>query len=72
MLVYGWILRIRNLNLNSMENFEIIGWPDIQDLMEEEDFDENATLIEPNGAMGIDSSTYLVDKEWLESLNEEE
>lgn len=54
-----------------MEDFEIIGWPDIQELMELEDFDENATLIEPNGALGIDSSTYLVSKEWLESLEEE-
>lgn len=54
-----------------MDSFEIIGWPDIQDLMEEEGFDENATLINPNYNMGIDSSTYLVDKEWLESLNNE-
>ena len=36
-----------------------------------EDFNENATLIEPNDAMGIGSSTYLVDKKWLESLNKE-
>ena len=53
-----------------MKDFEIIGWPDIQELME--DFDENATLIEPHGALGIDSCTYLVSKEWLESLGEEE
>lgn len=55
-----------------MEDFEIIGWPDIQYFMELEGFDENATLIEPNDSMGIDSSTYLVDKEWLESLGTEE
>ena len=54
-----------------MEDYEIVGWPDIQYLMEEESFDENATLIEPNDSMGIGSSTYLVDKEWLESLNED-
>ena len=54
-----------------MEDYEIVGWPDIQDIMDEEGFNENATLIEPNDAMGIDSSTYLVDKEWLESLDEE-
>ena len=53
-----------------MKDYEIIGWPDIQDIMDEEDFEMNATLIEPNGSMGIDSSTYLVDKEWLESLDE--
>lgn len=54
-----------------MGNFEIIGWPDIQDLMEEDGFDENTTLINPNYNIGIDSSTYLVSKEWLESLNDE-
>ena len=54
-----------------MEGYEIIGWPDIQYLMELEDFHEYATLIEPNDSMGIGSSTYLVDKEWLESLDKE-
>ena len=53
-----------------MEDFEIIGWPEIQYFMELEGFDANATLIEPHGALGIDSSTYLVSKEWLESLGE--
>ena len=64
----------RNLNqqdLSDMEDYEIIGWPDIQELMELEGFDENATIIEPNSSMGIDDCTYLVDKEWLESLEEE-
>lgn len=55
-----------------MEDFEIIGWPDIQYFMELEGFDTNVALIEPNEALGIDSSTYLVSKEWLESLEEEE
>lgn len=55
-----------------MENYAIIGWPEIQDIMDEEGFDANATLIEPNDSMGIGSSTYLVDKEWLESLDGEE
>jgi len=50
------------------EEFEIIGWPEIEEYMELEDFEANATLIEPNGAMGIDSSTYLVSKKWLDSL----
>ena len=54
-----------------MEDYEIIEWPDIQELMDEEGFEENTTLIEPNDNMGIDSSTYLVDKEWFESLKEE-
>lgn len=54
-----------------MEDYEIIGWPDIQAFMELEGFRENSTLIEPNSYMGIDSSTYLVDKEWLDSLEED-
>jgi len=51
-----------------MENYEIIGWPEIQAFMDLDGFGENATLIEPNDSMGIDSSTYLVDKDWLKSL----
>ena len=53
-----------------MEDYEIIGWPEIQDFMDIEGFDDNATLIEENDAMGIDSSTYLVCKDWLDSLDE--
>ena len=49
--------------------YEIIGWPDIQEYMEYDDFRENAALIEPNDNMGIGSSTYLVSKEWIESLS---
>lgn len=51
-----------------MEDYVIVGWPDIQDIMNKEGFEDNATLIEPNDSMGIGSSTYLVDKEWLGSL----
>lgn len=54
-----------------MEDYVIVGWPEIQELMDEEGFEDNAALIEPNDNMGIGSSTYLVDKEWLESLEEE-
>lgn len=54
-----------------MEDYVIIGWPEIQDFMDIEGFDDNTTLIEENGAMGIDSSTYLVSKDWLDSLEEE-
>ena len=53
-----------------MEDYVIVDWPDIQELMDAEGFFDNAALIEPNYAMGIGSSTYLVDKEWLESFNE--
>lgn len=54
-----------------MKDFEIIGWPDIQDIMDKEGFADNATLIEANDSMGIGSSTYLIDKEWFESLDKE-
>ena len=54
-----------------MEDYEIIGWPEIQELINEKGFEDNTILIEPNDNMGIGSSTYLVDKEWLKSLEEE-
>jgi len=54
-----------------MEDYEIIEWPDIQAFMELDGFEENSTLIEPNESMGIGSSTYLVKKEWLDSLKME-
>ena len=50
-------------------DYEIIEWPDIQYFMECKGFEDNATLINPNEAMGVGSSTYLVDKRWLESLD---
>lgn len=51
------------------EDYEIIGWPDIQDLMDKEGFIKNSALIYPNDNLGIGSSTYLVSKEWLDSLD---
>ena len=52
-----------------MEDYVIIGWPEIQDIIDKEGFEENTALIEPNDSMGIGSSTYLVDKKWFESLD---
>ena len=54
-----------------MDQYVIIGWPEIQEIMELDGFEANATLIEENIRMGIDSSTYLVDKEWLNSAKED-
>lgn len=51
-----------------MKDYEIIGWPDIQAYMELEGFEENSTLITPNDSMGIDSSIYLINKEWYDSV----
>lgn len=50
-----------------MEEYEIIDWPEIQYYMDKEGFEENATLITPNESMGIGSSTYLVNVEWLKT-----
>ena len=49
------------------ETFEIICWPEIQLLMDEEGFEENAFLI--NDEKGIEeygSSAYFVNSEWLQ------
>lgn len=54
-----------------MKDYVIVGWPDIQDIIDKEGFEDNAALIEPHYSMGIGSSTYLVDREWFESLKEE-
>ena len=51
-----------------MEDYEIIGWPDVQSYMDLEGFEENSTLITPNDSMGIGSSTYLVNREWYDSV----
>lgn len=51
-----------------MDEYTIIGWPDIQAFMELDGFGDNATLINENDSMGIDSSTYLVRVDWLNLL----
>lgn len=48
-----------------MDSYEIIGWPEIQEVMDVEGFEENSSLITPNDNLSIGSSTYLVNKEWL-------
>lgn len=52
-----------------MENYVIITWPKIQAYMDLEGFEENSTLINPNESMGIESSTYLIDKEWYNNIS---
>ena len=53
-----------------MEEYEIIGWPEIQNFSDFDDFEKHATLIMPNYAMCIEEHTYLVEKEWIESLKD--
>lgn len=55
-----------------IEDFEIIGWPDIQYFMDTDGFEENTTLINPNDNIGIGSSTYLVSIDWLKAFSENE
>lgn len=52
-----------------MDEYTIIGWPEIQAFMELDCFEDNATLINENDSMGIGSSTYLVNVDWLNSLS---
>ena len=54
-----------------MEDYVIVEWPEIQELMDKKGFEKNTALITPNDSMGIGSSTYLVNKEWFDSLKEE-
>ena len=51
-----------------MENYTIIGWPEIQDYMDKPGFEENSTIILINEKIGIGSCTYLISNEWLENL----
>ena len=55
-----------------MEDYAIIGWPEIQKYTQLIGFKENSTLITPNPHIGIGMSTYLIDLGWLASLEEEE
>ena len=54
-----------------MALYEIIQWPEIQDLMERVGFQDNAYLV--NDEQGINefgSSAYFVNKEWLNEVTE--
>lgn len=54
------------------EKFVIIGWPDIQDLMDLEGFKENSHLI--NDEEFLDTygySCYFVSEDWLDSFTDE-
>ena len=52
-----------------MKDYEIISWPEIQEYMDLEGFEENSALITPNDNIGIGSSTYLINKEWYDSVS---
>lgn len=46
------------------EQFVIIGWPEVQKLMDNFEFNDYATLINSNELMGIGDSVYLIESEW--------
>lgn len=41
-----------------MEDYIIVDWPEIQDIMDEPTFEENTTLVNLNDYLGID---YIID-----------
>ena len=56
-----------------MENlYVVVEWPDSQELVNEEGFEENCYLV--NDARGVEefgSCAYFVNKAWLDGINEQ-
>ena len=53
--------------------YDVVLWPDSQDLMELDGFDENSYLInDEEGLEMFGSSAYVVSKMWLDSQNSDE
>lgn len=49
--------------------FEVIRWPEVQDLMEEPGFSENSSLVSDDPLYTeYGDQSYFVRKSWLESL----
>jgi hypothetical protein len=52
--------------------YRVITWPDIQDLMVEDGFEEHSYLINDNKGMeDYGSSAYFVDVDWYQDLIDE-
>lgn len=50
--------------------YQVIQWPEIQELMDLPGFRENSFLInDPLGLNDFGSSAYFVSKNWLDSIN---
>lgn len=53
-----------------METYVAITFPEIQEYMEQEGFEENAYLInDEHGINDFGSGAYFVSTEWLEKIN---
>ena len=55
---------------NYMNQYEVVEWPQSQELMDKKGFKENAFLInDEEGMKRFGSSAYFVNKEWLNSAS---
>lgn len=63
----NWLEEIIEMLIhNSKDLYEIITWPDVQELMEEEGFDDNSVLINNEKLFdNYGNSAYLIRREWL-------
>lgn len=51
------------------DDFTVISWPEVQELMDKEGFDTNASLANDEWCLEeYGSSAYFVNKKWLNSL----
>lgn len=57
--------------MDSMKRYVVIMWPESQDLMDREGFEENCHLINDDKGLGeYGSSAYFVDENWLNNLSD--
>ena len=55
-----------------MGKYVVITWPDSQELMDKDGFEENSYLVnDERGLEDFGSSAYFVDEDWLNSVEEE-
>ena len=54
------------------KTFKVVMWPDVQDYMEKDGFEDNSYLInDDKGLEEYGSSAYFVDTEWLEETDKQ-
>ena len=54
------------------KTYEVVCWPEVQELFEWPGFRENSYLVnDEKGMEDFGSSSYFVDSEWLRSIEEE-
>lgn len=56
--------------MEDKDTFVVVVWPDVQEIMEEEGFDDNSSLINDKPLFEeYDSSAYFVRLSWLKNIN---